>query len=92
LTRGNGYRYTRPVKDATKEGSLAGRIEVRSILKVSKQRAHALETHPDFPAPVDVLEDGQGRPLPVWNRREIEEFDEQRSSAAGRPPSPVAAD
>jgi hypothetical protein len=73
------------MKTATAEGSLAGRIEVRAILEVSKQRVSVLEDHPDFPAPRDVLEDGQGRPLPVWDRAAIEEYARHRSSAGGRP-------
>jgi len=82
------------VKVATKKGSLAGRIEVRAILdeaarakggSVSKQRARVLEDHDDFPAPVDVLEDGHGRPLPVWDRSKIAEYAEHRSTAGGRP-------
>lgn len=89
------------MKAATKKGSLAGRIEVRAILdttarakggSVSKQRARALEDHEDFPAPVDVLEDGQGRQMPVWSRRQIETYASTRSTAAGRPPAAIGAD
>jgi len=73
------------MKDAQEQGSLAGRIEVRAILEVSKQRASVLENHPDFPAPLDVLEDGHGRPLPVWEKSAIEEYARRRSTAGGRP-------
>jgi len=89
------------VKVATAPKSLAGRIEVREILdriarerggeSVSKQRVHVLEGHADFPAPVDVLRDGHGRPMPVWNRAEIEDYGHARSMAAGRPAAPADA-
>jgi hypothetical protein len=88
------------VKVATKKGSLAGRIEVRALLdaaarakggSVSKQRARVLEDHEDFPAPIDVLVDGHGRPLPVWDRREIKDYAEHRSMAGGRPATAPAA-
>lgn len=78
------------MKLATKEGSLANRIKVREILdaaaqehgrSVSKQRARMLEDHPDFPAPIDILEDGQGREVPIFDRAEIEEFAKNRRDA-----------
>lgn len=86
------------MKAATKKGSLAGRIQVRAILdsaarakggSISKQRARVLEDHEDFPAPLDVLEDGQGRTLPIWDRGKIEDYASNRSMAGGRR---VAAD
>lgn len=86
------------MKIPTKKGSLAGRVQVRAILdtaardaggSVSKQRARALEDHPDFPAPVDVLEDGHGRPMPIWARAAIEAYALNRSTTAGRPPATV---
>jgi hypothetical protein len=82
------------MKKPTKKGTLAGRVKVREVLdaaarakggSVSKQRARALEDHPDFPAPIDVLDDGQGRDLPIWDLSKIEEYAENRSMAGGRP-------
>lgn len=89
------------MKVPTKKGSLAGRIEARAILdaaarekggSITKQRLHALENHEDFPAPVDALEDGQGRPLPVWRRADIEEYAATRSMVGGRRPAAAGAD
>lgn len=86
------------MKAATQKGSLAGRIQVRAILdqaarakggSVSKQRARALEDHDDFPAPIDVLADGQGREIPIFDRREIEDFAANRSTTPGRRPALV---
>lgn len=98
LTPANRSSRVGRVKEARNPRSLAGRIQVREILdqaarahgrSISKQRARALEDHPDFPEPEDVLEDGQGRPMPIWQRSEIEEYAASRSMAAGRPPAPA---
>lgn len=89
------------MKAATARGSLANRLMVRNILdaaarerggSVSKQRARALEDHPDFPAPVDVLEDGQGREIPIFRRAEVEQYAANRSTTAGRPRVAAVAD
>lgn len=86
------------MKKPTKPGTLVSRPQVRKILQsvaakegrtISKQRVHALEDTEDFPAPVDVLEDGQGRPMPAWDKAEIDYYALHRSTAAGRPAAPV---
>ena len=64
--------------------TLATRAEVREILRVSKQRVHALENFPAFPPPMDVLGGGK---LPVWSREDIEAYAKDRVTAAGRPPA-----
>lgn len=79
------------MKQPTKPDTLVSRVQVRKRLGVSKQRVATLEDTPDFPAPVDVLEDGQGRPMPVWDKAEIDSYADHRSTAAGRPPAPDAA-
>jgi hypothetical protein len=94
LTPDNHSDTLASMKVATKKGSLAGRIQVRTILddaaqakggSVSKQRARALEDHADFPAPLDVLTDGHGRKMPIWAREAIENYAGDRSTAPGRP-------
>ena len=48
---------------------LVGITEIARRLHVSRQRAHVLAGHDDFPAPVDEL--SQGR---VWNARDVERW------------------
>lgn len=71
------------MKKPTNKGRHVSRPQVLKIFQaeaakhgrtVSKQRLHALEDHDDFPAPFDLLEDGQGRPMPIWVKARIEEY------------------
>ena len=55
---------------------LAGVAEVAALAGVSRQRAHTLTRHPQFPDPVDVLAQG-----PVWREADVKAF-----LAAPRPP------
>jgi hypothetical protein len=90
LTRGNGSGSLRRVKEPTQPGTLAGRVQVRRILdeaarangrSVSKQWAWNIEREPDFPAPLDKLDDGHGRKVPIYARHQIEGYAKRRSAA-----------
>jgi len=92
LTRGNGSGSLGRVKEPTQSCTLAGRVQVRQILdeharahgkSVSKQWAWTLEQTPDFPAPLDVLDDGHGREVPIYARHQIEGYARRRSAKAG---------
>jgi prophage regulatory protein len=65
-----------------KKAPLWGAHEIAQALGVSKQRAHKLIKHREFPAHIEVL--GQGR---IWSRAEVEAW-----IAAHRRPRPDAGD
>jgi hypothetical protein len=70
------------MKNPTKPGTLVSRPELRAVLGVSKERVRQLVDSPDFPAPVDVLDDGR---TPLWDRAEMQTYADGRNTAHGRP-------
>lgn len=77
------------MKDAQKPDSLVSRPELRAMLGVSKERVRQLVDSPEFPAPVDVMDDGRN---PVWDRAEMQRYADSRNTAHGRPAAePVPA-
>ena len=59
---------------------LVGIAEVASLLDITRQRASALQTRADFPAPVQVLASG-----PVWRRDDLTNFELTWDRKSGRP-------
>jgi hypothetical protein len=66
------------VKDPKRPGMLATRATIREILGVSKQAAHQMTDHPDFPAPLDVPEPRS----PIWLRADVEKFAQARKGGS----------
>lgn len=60
---------------------LAGVSEVAELLGVSKQRVTQLKQRPDFPCPIARLAAG-----PVWEEKQILQFQKAWNRAAGRRP------
>jgi predicted DNA-binding transcriptional regulator AlpA len=68
------------MKPPTDPGTLLTRKEMRQVIPLSRQRIFQITATDDFPAPVDVLDDGR---MPVWNRGEVVEFWRQRQAPDG---------
>lgn len=62
----------------TRPGTLVSRSEIKDILEVKKQRVAVLVQRPDFPRPVDVLQNGR---MPVWKRESVVRWKEERDAA-----------
>lgn len=65
---------------------LVGIAEIAGLLGVSRQRASAMQTLADFPAPVAVLRSG-----PVWRAADLNRFVENWERRPGRPPKARSA-
>lgn len=70
------------MKEPSNPGSLVTRTEIKDILGVSKARVAVLVNQADFPAPIDICEDGK---RPIWLRTRIERYKANRSTGAGAP-------
>lgn len=66
--------------DAPPFPELVGVSEIAEHLDVSRQRASQLQTHRDFPAPVQVLRSG-----PVWRLSDLSRFVASWERRGGRP-------
>lgn len=66
--------------------SLVSRVEIRAMLSVTRQRVAKIVQHPDFPRPVDVLQDGK---LPIWRRGDVERWQAARDEAEAPEPEPT---
>lgn len=66
------------MKKPKRPGMLATRATIREILGVSKQAAHQMTDHPDFPAPLDVPEPR----TPIWLRADVENFAKARGAGS----------